>query len=111
MTEADYDIKFLLHIINEIAKYANKNGIEVDSLIADVAAWLNAMREVATFNNLKGDWDDTDEIIRNIKGMIEDININEIKAHDTDITLDSWLRSWRGEMKRLIGCLESKKEN
>lgn len=52
------DRKFLLHIINEIAKYSNEQGYEVDDTIDTVADWLKAMREIATFNNLKGDWED-----------------------------------------------------
>ncbi len=42
------------------------------------------------------------EIIQEIKDMIEDININEIKAHDSDVTLHSWIKSWRGRMKTLV---------
>lgn len=46
-----------------------------------------------------------EETIQEIKEMIEDININEIKDHDSDILLQSWIRSWRGRMKTLVDQL------
>lgn len=51
------DKKFLLHIINEIAKYANENDMDVDETVDTVAEWLSGMRQIATFKNLKGDWE------------------------------------------------------
>ena len=57
-TDEKKDRKFLLHIINEIAKYAKEQGYEVDDTIDSVSDWLKAMRKIATFNNLKGDWED-----------------------------------------------------
>jgi hypothetical protein len=46
-----------------------------------------------------------EETIQEIKEMIENININEIKDHDSDILLQSWIRSWRGRMKTLVDQL------
>ena len=55
------DKEFLLHIVNEIARYANENEMSVDETIDTVAEWLAAMRKIATFENLKGVWDETEE--------------------------------------------------
>ena len=50
------------------------------------------------------------EIIEQLCFMVDDININEIYSHNDysqdNMTLRSWLRSWRGEMKRLINKLD-----
>lgn len=55
MTNYEQDRLFILHIINEIAKYANENGMEVDDTINKVSEWLFNLTLIATFNNLKGD--------------------------------------------------------
>lgn len=57
MTNDDLDRRFLLHIIDEIAKYANKHGMEIDDTIGKIADCLLLLLQVSTFNNLKGDLD------------------------------------------------------
>lgn len=55
MTNDEQDRLFLLHIINEIEKYANENGMKVDDTINKVSEWLFNLTLIATFNNLKDD--------------------------------------------------------
>ncbi len=61
MTYEELDIHFVSHIVNEIAKYANENGMEVDDTIGKIAEWLLGLIEIATFNNFKGDWERQEE--------------------------------------------------
>lgn len=47
-----------------------------------------------------------DEIISAMKDMALDVNSEEIKAHDTDLSLRQWTLAWGSKMMELIGALE-----
>ena len=48
------------------------------------------------------------EIIKELSNMVNDINIGEIQAHDTEASLNNWIRSWNVRMKLLLRYLEDK---
>lgn len=50
------------------------------------------------------------KILKELTGMLEDINPNEIVFHILDGTLLSWLESWKMKSQMLVGfLLENKK--
>lgn len=46
------------------------------------------------------------EVIKEIRSMIADVNISEIKAYDTDESLRNWTDAWRNRMCALVDELE-----
>lgn len=45
------------------------------------------------------------EVLKELRGMLEDINPTEIAAHFKEDSLMSWLMNWQSETKRLFAFL------
>lgn len=43
------------------------------------------------------------ETVKEIQDMACDVNVNEIKAHESDTDLARWTRAWREDLFRLTG--------
>ena len=49
------------------------------------------------------------DIIHEIEGMVADINVDEIQAHD-EAMLPMWVSAWRGKMMELLDDIKSHAE-
>ena len=54
-TEIEQDTDFLAHIMMEIRGYARSHGLSPDDTLKEVANWILAVLEIATFNGRDGD--------------------------------------------------------
>lgn len=47
-----------------------------------------------------------EQIIRELEDMVCDVNVEEIKAHDTDLSLRQWTLAWGNKMMMLLAELK-----